>query len=65
MRNGTITKNRKKDTSLSGLDRVCLVCPLSDCFSHHSSCLQKPENIDLGTNLLRDMDRREKWEEDE
>lgn len=42
------------------LDRVCLVCPLSDCFQKSKGCLQMAENRSLGMSLLAVQEQREK-----
>jgi hypothetical protein len=60
MRKETKPRSRRKNGAMAGLDRVCLVCPLSDCLSHHPACLQKPGNSDRGGKLLRELEQREK-----
>ena len=58
---GTETTPRKpKNGRDPALDRLCLVCPLSDCFQKSKGCLQREENRARGKSLLYDQKQREK-----
>ncbi len=51
---------QKRSPSISELERVCLVCPLSDCFQKSKGCLQRTENRSRGMSLLAVQEQREK-----
>ena len=49
----TKLQNRKKNGSLTVLDRLCLLCPLPDCFHKSKECLHRSENRDQGIELIK------------
>lgn len=52
-RGETKTRSRKEKDSPPENPRLCLVCPLSDCFYKRKGCLQIPENRSRGHELLK------------
>ncbi|MEC4683038.1 MAG: hypothetical protein VST70_05090 [Nitrospirota bacterium] len=46
--------------ALPDIPRLCLVCPLSDCFQKSKGCLQRAENRSRGKSLLDTLEQREK-----
>ena len=51
---------RQKNGVKSLLDRLCLVCPLPDCFHKSSGCLHRQENRPRGEERLSSPEQREK-----
>jgi hypothetical protein len=52
-REETTPQSRKKNGSLTALDRLGLVCPLPDCFQKSKGCLHRSENRDQGIELIK------------
>jgi hypothetical protein len=46
-------QNQSKNVAISFLNRLCLVCPLSDCFHKSSGCLHRSENRNKGIELIK------------
>ena len=59
-RKASNNQSRKKNGVMSALDRLCLVCPMPDCFHKSSGCLHRQENRPRGDELLTALDQREK-----
>lgn len=49
----TFLKRNDSACTLSVLDRLCLVCPLPDCFPIRSGCLHRSENRTRGVELIK------------
>ncbi len=49
----TTPQSQRRNGTPTALDRLCLVCPLPDCFQKSKGCLQKPDNRIRGFELLK------------